>query len=339
VYTTIHIVRAIIYNASSRGADIQRLCESAGIALTDLNEAEKKLEGTHIFKIWEESVAQTKDKYLGLHIGESSTPMILGLVGYLMRHCPTLEDAIKAYIKHQEQITGWFTYKIDFNKEEVALQFNIDKVWIRTSPHTMVQAIEMAMATILNIFFILADKPIIPLKATLGYNRRGAVAEYERVLQCPVIFSKTNVNCLVFRRKDFDLPVVSYDKSLYALFSQLLQDKEKSFLQNLSFTDKVKQILLRDFKGQAPSVEIVATHMNMGQRSFQRKLKEGGETYRSLCMQIRKEISVRLLHNSESRVTDIAKMLGYTEPAFRKAFKGWMDSTPREIREGLKSKV
>lgn len=339
MYTTIHIVRAIIYSASARGANIQKLCESAGITLTDLNQAEKKIEGARIFKIWEESVAQTKDKYLGLHIGESSTPMILGLVGYLMRHCPTLEDAMKAYIKHQEQVTGWFTYKIDFNKEEVALQFNIDKVWIKTSPHTMVQGIEMAMATVLNIFFILTDKPIIPLKATLGYNRRGTMAEYERVLKCPVIFSKTTDNRLIFRRSDFALPVVSYDKSLYALFSELLQEKEKFLLQKLSFTDKVKQILLRDFKGQAPSIEIVATHMNMGQRSFQRKLKEGGESYRSLCMQIRKEISIGLLHNSESRVTDIAKILGYTEPAFRKAFKGWMDSTPKEIRASLKSKV
>ncbi len=63
------------------------------------------------------------------------------------------------------------------------------------------------------------------------------------------------------------------------------------------------------------------------------KLKEEGYTYRQLLDDIRKEIAISHLCGSESSTTDIAYLLGFSEPSvFSRTFKKWTDTSPGAYR-------
>jgi AraC-like DNA-binding protein len=69
----------------------------------------------------------------------------------------------------------------------------------------------------------------------------------------------------------------------------------------------------------------------MSERSLQRKLQAERLSYRSLTLNLKKELAYNLLKNSNATVHTISDVLGYTEPsAFHRAFKGWTNSTPME---------
>lgn len=138
---------------------------------------------------------------------------------------------------------------------------------------------------------------------------------------------------MVLKKSIPDMPVLSYDQSLYILFNRLLEEQKKSTKQVRSFADQVKRLLAHEFNGQVPPLSLMASQLHLSDRSFQRKLQLEGYTYRSLGIELKKEIAVNLLENSNAKINTISELLGYTEPsAFRKAFKSWTDATPVQVK-------
>jgi AraC-like DNA-binding protein len=334
MYTTIAILRNIIYGAASKGANIQRLCSIAGIDRAVLNEMDRKIKGIRpIVNVWDEVIRSTRDEYFGLHLGLSNNSSHLGLLGYLMLHCPTIKDAFISLQTHQEKISGWISYKMKQEGDRVIIRYSIDPVWLNVSPDTARHAIDVAMSGTVTLIKVLAGVRINPVQVELVTEQPGHPGGYEKVYGTKVLFGKPS-NILAFKKDTLNLPVVSYDQSLFVLFNRLLLEQEKLNGLGHSFANRVKKLLSQEYNGQVPPLNVVATHFNLSDRSFQRKLQSEGYTYRGLGIEMKKELAVSLLEHSNAKVNTISELLGYTEPsAFRKAFKTWTDATPVQVKK------
>jgi AraC-like DNA-binding protein len=119
-------------------------------------------------------------------------------------------------------------------------------------------------------------------------------------------------------------PIISYDKSLYSFFNLLLAEKQQALAQQRSISEEIKEVLLRQFGGQIPPIEVVAAHMNMSLRTFQRRLAEEKITFRQVTNELRKELAFSLLDNCHFKKADVAQLLGYADlSSFQRAFKNW----------------
>jgi len=328
MYGTVRVLRNIIYAAAEKGGDLNRLCAALGIRPGELNDAEKRVEGLRpIVDLWKEVVAATQDPLFGLHLGQVNNPSIFGALGYLMQSCRTLKEAYGEVVKYQQTVSGWISYDVVVGKE-LELIFMVNPLWQGASPETARQAVEMAMGGVWNYMYILTGKKIHPLRAELGYRSPVSRVSYEEVFKCPVAFDKAQ-NKVVFDGRVGDMPLISADESLYASFAQILRDKIAADGQPGRFGGQVRTVIVRDFGGKIPSLEIMAAHMNMSQRSFQRRLQQDGDTYRSLATEMKKELAVNLLQNTDATIHAISEVLGYTEPsAFHRAFKNWTSTSP-----------
>ncbi len=333
MYTTITILRNIIYGAASKGAQLHRLCAAAGLELADLNEMDRKVEGIRpMVNLWEEAIRGTGDEFFGLHLGLKNNSSQLGLVGYLMHHCPTLRDAFLTLQKHQERFSGWISYSLKQERDRAIIYYNIDPLWQHISPETARHAVDMSMSGTLAMIKTLTGVQMIPLSVEMVTEKTMDPCEYKRIYKSDVLFGKP-ANRMMLRKNVLDLPVLSYDQSLFILFNRLLEEQKKSTLEVSSFADQVKKLLVHEFNGQVPPLSLMASRLHLSDRSFQRRLHMEGYTYRSLGIELKKEIAVNLLKNSDAKVNTISELLGYTEPsAFRKAFKSWTDATPVQIK-------
>jgi len=71
----------------------------------------------------------------------------------------------------------------------------------------------------------------------------------------------------------------------------------------------------------------------MSVRTLQNHLKSEGVVFRELLENTRERLAKKYLRENYT-VEDITYLLGFSEPSvFRKAFKKWSGSTPREYRE------
>jgi len=257
MYTTVTILRNIIYGAASKGAQTDRLCAAAGIDVADLNEMERKVKGIKpIVKLWEEVIRGTKDDFFGLHLGLMNNSSQLGLVGYLMHHCPTIRDAFNTLKTHQEYFSGWISYSLKQEKDRVNIYYTIDPLWLNISPDTARHAIDMAMSASLAMIKALTGVKITPLQVEM-VAEKTIPCEYDRIYKTEVLFGGS-ANRLILKKDVLDFRILSYDQSLFILFNRLLEEQKKSTSRIRSFADQVKRLLAHEFNGQMPSLSTMA---------------------------------------------------------------------------------
>lgn len=329
------ILRDIIYGAAGHGARVDDLCRKLGIDIADLNSSDKRPSFETACLSWEHSVKATGDPLLGLHIGESATPSIMGMVGYLMQNSTTLLEAFRRLCKHSRVATNMFDYRIVENRELVILEYAPVAIWSKLYPNGARQATDQAMAGTLNVFFLLSGKKILPVKTELPSRRRKDLSEYERVFESPVSFG--GMARLVFRREQLRIPVLSHDRSLLRVFEKLVNENKRGKVGKSSFADRLRAVIMTDFGGQVPPIDVLASKLSMTVRSLQRRLAAEKTSFRRISGQIREEISSRLLVSTQGKVADVARVVGYSTPrSFRRAYKSWTKRTPAATKKAGK---
>jgi AraC-like DNA-binding protein len=324
------IIRDIVYGAAARGASPADLCRRLNIGLSDLNDSDKRTDFETACRSWEYAVKITGDPLLGLHIGESSTPSIMGLVGYLMQHSTTLLDAFRQVCEHGRVATNMFDYSITVKRDLAILAYTPAAAWLRLYPNGARQATDQAMAGTLNVFFLLSGKKIKPREVVFASKRKDR-QEYERVFDTALTFGGKG-NRLVFRLEDLLVPVLNHDRSLFRVFEEIVKER-RTFSRPKTLRQEIQALILDEFKGQVPPLEVLASRLNMTGRSLQRRLAEENTTFRRLSGQIQKEIASRLLASTGEKVGAIASLLGYSATrSFRRAFKSWTKKAPSEVR-------
>jgi AraC-like DNA-binding protein len=337
MFAHLPIIRDILYGAAQRGADLTAMCRKIEIPVADLSRSDKVVEFEKAYKTWDVAVAATGDTTLGLHLGTSTTPAILGIVGHLMQSCATLRDAFKQVCAYSAVATDMFEYSMVEHADQIALQFTPAAAWKKVSPRTAMQAVDQAMAGTLNVFFLLSSQRIKPASTSFTMRRPPQPAPYTQVFGENIHFNE-RANTLVFRRADMSASLPRYDRSLMATFERLAKKQLRVRRVKKRFRDEVLQCMQSEFAADVPSLEIIAARMNMSTRTFQRKLASEQLNYRELSEQASKEIAMSLIEAGNIRISDIARLMGYSEPsAFRRAVKRWTKSTPGRLMKSITS--
>jgi AraC-like DNA-binding protein/preprotein translocase subunit Sss1 len=322
MHVQLSVVRDIIYGAVSRGADFSTLCRAVGVDAAQLNVSENPVSYELAGRAWREAVKATGDDLLGLHLGENLGLTILGMIGYLMQNSSTAYEGIASLCRYNNLYTTVFKYELIEHGEEIEISFEPSVLYASNYPDSARQAVELSMAGTLSVYRNTTGKKLCPVRAELKYARR-AVPEYEKILNCPVVFNRKG-NKLILRRKDLLVKQISYDKSLFAFFSDALQQRLAALESTETYTQRLKHILLSKHKGRILAIDVAASCMGMTPRSLQRKLQLEGTTFRAVADSLRKEMAQRLAKDRNFKIKEIASFFGYADAnAFRKATRRW----------------
>jgi AraC-like DNA-binding protein len=94
----------------------------------------------------------------------------------------------------------------------------------------------------------------------------------------------------------------------------------------------VVTMLLADGR-RYPDIQLAAATMGTSVRTLQRRLRAAGVTYALVVQQARCAAARQMLMERRRRIGDIARLLGYSDPAhFTRAFQRWTGTTPRDFR-------
>jgi len=317
----VSILRDLIYGAVAHGASLQALCKRMGINPHVLTEAEKHMDWEAAADFWVPAVEMTGDEQLGLHIGQHIGASAFGMLGYLSQSCRTLEDALNAVVKFNTTVSSVFKYKLEFSEGLVHVCFEPLPLYEKKYPESARQAVEVSAVSFTMQWTRLTGKNLRPAYVEFAYPKRSP-QEYERVFHAPVKFNAQR-NAVTITREQCVTPIISYDKSLFALFNAMLVKKQNALSNENTLPEKIRSLLLFDFNGQVPALEIMASHLSMTPRTLQRKLTDEGTSYRALSHQLRKELATEML-NTNLKKQEIASLLGYTDDStLRRQVKAW----------------
>ena len=97
--------------------------------------------------------------------------------------------------------------------------------------------------------------------------------------------------------------------------------------------DRIAAIIALRLMDRESDIEGTAQMAGLGRRSLQRMIEQEGTTYRILLERVRMSRAKALMVSTEASLTEIAFMVGYSDPAhFTRAFRRSFEETPSDFR-------
>jgi AraC-like DNA-binding protein len=101
---------------------------------------------------------------------------------------------------------------------------------------------------------------------------------------------------------------------------------------NLGVAGRVREIVLADLT-QPTGFGLIAKRLHMSERSLRRKLQEEGVSFRKLIDELRVQVAIKYVRDTDLTIEDVASALGFSDAsAFRHAFRRWTGAAPHEFR-------
>ncbi|MFS8977342.1 AraC family transcriptional regulator ligand-binding domain-containing protein [Cupriavidus necator] len=264
----------------------------------------------------------TGDPAIGLWLGSRMRPDLLGLAGLPALAGPSLGTALRRIARYQKLLAG----------DRLELRRQGDEAWvcIRPSepeaPDTRPR-IDMELCSLLAFGRQFTRKPLHPLRVSLRIGQPAWHLRYTEAFDCPVRFGEPE-DAIVFGRRDMALRLVARAHSGPAAGTATREARPSA-----ASLDDVRAALYQLAGDRALSLAAVARHLDVSERTLQRRLMAAGTGFRTLCEDARRELAGRYLTEGAMSLGEIAFRLGFDDAnSFFRAFRRWTGMTPGDYR-------
>lgn len=193
-------------------------------------------------------------------------------------------------------------------------------------------SVDITFATLVELGRRATGRAIVPRRVELA--RPGPVsAAHAGYFGCP-IRTQAPRNLLVLDAADLDRPFPGHNPEMLEVLTPVLGAALNELDAQSSIVEQVKIILKRSLASGQPNLSDLAKQLGMSERTLQRRIAEGGSTFRAILSDARREIGRRLLADPATDIDEVACLLGYQDTAsFYRAFHEWEGMPPNRWRE------
>ncbi|MCW8880490.1 MAG: HDOD domain-containing protein [Kangiellaceae bacterium] len=300
--------------------------------LTDLTEDQSKSIDIGLYQsIISWFYTKTQNRSLGFSIGLTSAMNATGPIGVYISGCETLLKA--------------------FNQLQVYYPLvKIDDSELNIKPHEKGAIIEISNFSFDNIAEVYIKDTMLGRMIRVG-NRVAGPEFYPELIGYPQSEFGLPENIEQFTKK-----VVATKDKLFLFFSdevlnkpslysnteilKLLKPKLDEELENLRRIDSIL-IQIREYLATLTTLKDVtqasiAENFNMSLSSLRRRFAESETSFSEFFQRYRRNRSLEMLAEEETKLEVIAEVLGFSERAsFDRAFRQWFDTTPAKYREQI----
>ena len=309
------------------GVEAAPLLTSCGLPPDALDSPDRTIPFTTAGAFLEACVEASRCQHFGLLIGKNATCKSVGPLGTLIRHAPTLGDALRDFVSnHHRNADGGLFYLWPAG-EQVSLAYAVynsgDTKWAPLLADTVLGA---ASQIIRDISGVSPDEVVMARQAPAD------ASEYTRHFNAPLRFN-AEMSALVFSNRAFDRPIDGADaairKQALALVERFWASASPGFVTRIQ-----RAIFPNILSADLLSLSSVAGVLSLHPRTVNRRLKESGTTFHAEVERLRYELARQLLGNTAIPVTQISQAFGYASVGvFSRAFHRWSGRPPSDWRE------
>lgn len=305
------------------------LYKRAGIDPEVISNANARINVEHMDSVWSEAVKLIDDPTFGVKMVQYWHPSMMGALGYAWLVSSTLRRAMHRIDRYIHTVTEGLETKLEDTPAGLRLSFFIvGDITLQPQQHTLIIAVIMHMCR-----FNYGDE----LVASQIHLARPAPEEPKDILDFfrTEVHFDADVDSITITRADSDIELSSSNKQIALMHDEMLM-KYLVEIKKGDIVQQVQSIILDNLPDGQVTDKLVASELNLSERSMQRRLKEHKTTFRYLLDSVREMVAKQYIENPVNRMSDIAFLLGFSEQsAFSRAFKKWTGKSPVEYRNSL----
>lgn len=324
------IVRDILFFAEQQGVNRQLALLEAGIRAEDFENPDLMIPRHQVDLVWQIAIQTTGNLNLGLEMGSHTHPGVLGLAGHLYQSCPHLLEAMRCLERFNDLFGNSVQIKVVESEDRVGMKFL--SVGGSAKNFGARQALDAWMSAVRYIFEKAGAARPLPILVQTSCTRTDREATYAKHFAPAVLQLFATEDIIWYQRQAVEAPQITSDPELYRHFLAMAREKLDAQQGADSTVAAVRHLLNTTFNQGFHGIEFIADKMHLTPRTLQRRLQAQGYTFSQILEEMKQEMSFKLLKSKQYSVSEIAYMLGFSEPgSFSRSFRKWTGTTPKHF--------
>lgn len=326
---SIAFVRGLVEAVESMGVSRDELLQGSTVSVHDLGESRLTVSRAEIDRLVERAIAITGEPALGLKWWEKATFGAFGAVG----HALTVAKSFRAGVGLLESYWPLFV-----TRPLVTVFDDRDVCRIRLHAHSTrivpyrayMESGAFALARFLRQCVGVGG---VPLKISFDYPEPSYAAIYQATFRCPIVFdsvaTELSIAAAHVNRRHLNY-ATELDTQLRNYADRLMAERHDSE----RFSARVLSVLRAVPDARQVSMEDVATHLALSERTLRRRLQSEQTSFPQLSQQVFREQAEAMLRDPARSVKEVAYALGFADPsAFHRAVRRSTGKAPSELRD------
>jgi len=312
--------------AGASGLNPERMLLDAGLNPTVLDEPDLMIPVERVGRLLQASAQASGNECFGLCMARPRLLSNLGAVGLLIRDQATLRESLHLLVRHLAMLNGALTLAIEERGNIVVIR----EVLIAGSTHQPTrQRVELALGVMVRVIRQLLGTDWRPRRVCFEHAPPTDLRTHIQLFGDDVEFN-CEFNGIVCTRSDLDTRNPSADPAMVRYAQQLVDAASKQ--HDASMLDDVRRTVLLLLPGGRCSIEKVAEHLGVVPRTIQRRLADEAQSFSGLVNDLRRELAVRYVHESDRPLTEVAELLGFTPSSFSRWYQSQFNRSAKDSR-------
>ena len=302
--------------AQSLGLDFQGMMRQVGLSPRCLEDPEAPVAAESVRELLEKSAQATGAEDFALRLAARRTLSNLGPISLVLKEEPTPRQALDTLCRYLRLLNASLIVRI----EEAADMVTIREELLGPQSRSMRQPMELAVGVMFRILRELVGPQWRPLRVCFVHRPPRDLAGHRAFFGTRVDFNE-EFNGLVCAAADLQARHAQADTGI-SRFARDYLDRALSS-HGKGARDMVRQLIAALLPGGRCTAEQVARHLNVDRRTIHRHLAAEGTSFSELLDEMRSELVLRHLRDSDLPLSAVAGLLGFSAPS---AFGHWFRS-------------
>ncbi len=283
-----------------------------------------------ILWICREAMERSRDPFFAFRAGLRMHVSTFGLFGFAILTSTNFRQTVRIAAKYHELTTP--LAGISFREEAGCGIWTIDP-----EPHPLIDAalyrflVEMQFGIHVSLHRDVMGLAFKPTELRVTYAAPFAEERYREAFSCDVLFGQSS-NELAFDAALLDAVPPLGDRLTNPTVLNMCDKLLEEFDLRKGLSGKVREALLVNLAEPTP-VDEIARHLGQSPRTLRRKLQEEGASIQKLRDELRLQVAIKYLRDTDMTVEEASDVLGFNEAAnFRRAFARWTNMSPQQFR-------
>ncbi|OPX54967.1 AraC-type DNA-binding protein [Oceanospirillum multiglobuliferum] len=306
--------------------------ERVGIDQQQANHLDTRYSLHRIDRLWRLARNVTQDEAFGLTVARFMRPTSWHALGFAIWASDTLMEGFGRLAQNLRMFADYADMTVLTKGDRVEIELNLrEGIDPRMIPPEACDAfIGTCVLTARHIY-----RPDFgPQSIWLSRPQPQNPTPWTRLFKCPVYFNSAS-DRIIFNTSAMFQPLLTASPELAAQNDVLVAN----YLARMDQKDllaRIQALLVQHEPIGTLTLMQLAEHLNLSQRTLQRRLQKKGQTYQQLLDDVRQKQALHWLRLNHLSMGEISYRLGFTHLGnFCRAFKRWYGESPTQTRKRL----
>ncbi|MFE7420340.1 AraC family transcriptional regulator [Rhodococcus sp. NPDC057529] len=314
------------------GVDPGTLLRQVGIRPADIGRFDVFFAYAALIDAVELAATATATPDFGRRLGARQGIEILGPVGVAARTTSTVADAFTIFDHYMAAYSPAIGTTIMPMPDE-RLSFFEFKI-LTPLPRACPQVIELSLGVALRVLRFMLGSTYNPVIVNLPHDALTPRSDYLHYFSCTPRFAQPRAGFTI-RTADLSRALVHDGPAHRAMLEYLdtVMDRREP-----GSSTPVRELVRHLLPTGAATVPVVARQLRLHPKTLQRRLAAEGATFAGLVDDVRREMALHYLSETDMTLTHLTRELGYAEQSvLTRSCRRWFGAGPKQLRAQSRS--